>query len=71
MGVDSTPTVGHAGLGIAGMHERAALLEGKLTIISEQGQGTIVEAYLPLLKDRTILACQGHDTILLSSDVGP
>ena len=42
------PAAGHPGLGIAGMHERAALLEGKLTIISEQGQGTIVEACLPL-----------------------
>ena len=42
------PAAGHAGLGIAGMHERAALVEGKLTIISEPGQGTIVEACLPL-----------------------
>src|SRR2546429_2879770 len=36
------------GLGIAGMRERAALLEGKVTIISEKGQGTTVEACLPL-----------------------
>jgi two-component system sensor histidine kinase UhpB len=42
------PSASHAGLGIAGMHERAALLEGKLTIISEPGQGTTVESYLPL-----------------------
>ena len=36
------------GLGIAGMRERAALLGGEVTIISEQGQGTTVEACLPL-----------------------
>jgi two-component system sensor histidine kinase UhpB len=42
------PLQKHAGLGIAGMHERAALLEGTLTIISQPGQGTTVEACLPL-----------------------
>jgi two-component system, NarL family, sensor histidine kinase UhpB len=36
------------GLGIAGMRERAALLGGRVTISSEQGQGTTVEACLPL-----------------------
>ena len=40
--------VKHAGLGIAGMRERATLLEGTLTIVSEPGQGTTVEACLPL-----------------------
>jgi two-component system sensor histidine kinase UhpB len=38
----------HAGLGIAGMRERATLLEGTLTIISQPGQGTTVEVSLPL-----------------------
>jgi two-component system sensor histidine kinase UhpB len=38
----------HAGLGIAGMRERATLLEGTLTIISQPGQGTNVEVCLPL-----------------------
>ena len=41
-------TVQHAGLGIAGMRERAALLGGSLTIQSAPGQGTTVEAILPL-----------------------
>jgi two-component system, NarL family, sensor histidine kinase UhpB len=36
-----------AGLGIGGMRERAALLEGVLTIISQPGQGTTVEACFP------------------------
>src|SRR6266516_1952408 len=36
------------GLGIAGMRERAALLEGSLTIVSQPGQGTTVEVCLPL-----------------------
>jgi two-component system, NarL family, sensor histidine kinase UhpB len=37
-----------AGLGIAGMRERASLLEGTLTIVSQPGQGTTVEVCLPL-----------------------
>ncbi len=42
------PLQKHTGLGIAGMRERAALLDGTLTIISQPGQGTTVEACLPL-----------------------
>ena len=38
----------YEGLGIAGMRERATLLEGTFTIISQPGQGTTVEVYLPL-----------------------
>ncbi len=38
----------YEGLGIAGMRERATLLEGTLTIISQPGQGTTVQVYLPL-----------------------
>ena len=41
------PLQKHAGLGIAGMRERATLLEGTLTIISQPGQGTTVEVCLP------------------------
>jgi len=37
-----------AGLGILGMRERAALLEGKITIQSEPGQGTNIEVTLPM-----------------------
>lgn len=36
------------GIGIFGMHERAALLGGTLTITSRRGEGTTVEATLPL-----------------------
>ncbi len=36
------------GLGIFGMHERAAFLGGKLTITSRKGEGTTIEATLPL-----------------------
>ncbi len=42
------PSQKHAGLGIAGMGERATLLEGTMTIISQPGQGTTVEVCLPL-----------------------
>lgn len=45
-GFDATHTP--AGLGITGMRERAALLGGQLAILSQAGQGTRVEASLPL-----------------------
>ncbi len=44
------PSDKHMGLGIAGMRERAASLGGKVTIVSQPGQGTTVEACLPLSK---------------------
>jgi len=47
-GTGFDPTQKYTGLGIVGMRERASLLEGSLTIISQQGQGTIVEVVLPL-----------------------
>jgi signal transduction histidine kinase len=34
-------------LGIAGMRERAELLNGRLDIKSKKGRGTVVIAYLP------------------------
>lgn len=37
----------HSGLGLFGMHERATLLGGTLTVVSEPGQGTTVETLLP------------------------
>ncbi len=36
------------GLGLAGMHERAVLLDGELTIHSVAGHGTTIEASIPL-----------------------
>jgi two-component system sensor histidine kinase UhpB len=47
-GIGFDPSQKFAGLGIAGMRERASLLEGTLTIISQPGQGTTVEVCLPL-----------------------
>jgi two-component system sensor histidine kinase UhpB len=41
----------HSGLGIVGMRERAALLGGTVSISSRPGQGTIVEAILPIAKE--------------------
>ena len=46
------PSQKHRGLGIAGMRERAASLGGKVTIVSQPGQGTTVEACLPLSPER-------------------
>jgi two-component system sensor histidine kinase UhpB len=38
------------GLGLAGMHERAALLDGSLLITTEPGRGTTIEAIFPLTR---------------------
>ena len=38
-----------SGLGIGGMYERVALLNGTLNLTSEPGKGTTVEAVLPLI----------------------
>ena len=38
----------HGGLGLAGMRERAELVEGKFAIDSEEGSGTTVRAELPV-----------------------
>jgi signal transduction histidine kinase len=37
-----------SGLGLFGMHERAAIAGGKLTVISSPGKGTRLELDLPL-----------------------
>jgi two-component system sensor histidine kinase UhpB len=42
------PLLHRKGLGIFGMHERAALLDGTFTIQSHPGEGTLVQAALPL-----------------------
>lgn len=42
------PRAGSAGLGLMGMHERAAMLGGTLTVASTPGGGTRVTARLPL-----------------------
>ena len=40
-------------LGLAGMRERAALLGGEVIIQSSPGQGTLVEAKLPLQSEES------------------
>lgn len=50
-GFDSARPVrgtGRGGFGLTGMGERARLLEGHLRIVSEPGEGTLVEAVVPL-----------------------
>lgn len=42
------------GLGLAGMNERAVLLDGTLNIHSTSGQGTIIEVSIPLPSVRTL-----------------
>jgi two-component system sensor histidine kinase UhpB len=42
------------GLGLAGMNERAVLLDGTLHIHSTSGRGTIIEASIPLPSVRTL-----------------
>ncbi len=44
----------HSGLGIFGMRERATLLGGKVVIRSQPGQGTTVEARLPLTTGKEV-----------------
>ncbi|MGZ3615670.1 MAG: ATP-binding protein [Ktedonobacteraceae bacterium] len=43
------------GLGLAGMNERAVLLDGTLTIHSTPGRGTLIEVSIPLPSTRTQL----------------
>jgi two-component system, NarL family, sensor histidine kinase UhpB len=45
----------HAGSGIIGMRERAALLKGTLTIHSGPGHGTTIQVVLPLPQERIII----------------
>jgi two-component system, NarL family, sensor histidine kinase UhpB len=42
------------GLGLAGMNERAVLLDGTLNIHSTPGQGTVIEVTIPLPSVRTL-----------------
>ncbi len=43
-----SPVTGHTGLGIVGMRERAALVNGTITFDSEAGQGTHVLVEIPI-----------------------
>lgn len=44
--------VGRKTLGLAGMRERGLMLGGKVIIFSHPGQGTTVQAFIPMHKDR-------------------
>ena len=56
------------GLGLAGMHERAALLDGALIITTEPGGGTTIEARLPL--PRTALVADAPEPTPRATPVG-
>ena len=56
------------GLGLAGMHERAALLDGSLIITTEPGGGTTIEATLPL--PRTAFASEVSEPMPSARPVG-
>ena len=43
--------VGRKTLGLAGMRERGLMLGGKVIIFSHPGQGTTVQAFIPMHKD--------------------
>ncbi len=45
-------------LGLAGMQERAALLDGEVGIQSRPGQGTLIEAFIPYHREKE--ATDGH-----------
>ena len=45
----SARTGTYIGLGLLGMEERIALLDGKLTVWSEPGEGTRIKVYVPIL----------------------
>ena len=46
------PVNGGKRLGLIGMRERVEMVGGKFTVASAPGQGTTIEAYLPLGKKR-------------------
>ncbi len=52
-GFDAGDTARGPGFGLTGMRERATALGGRLEITSEPGQGTTLEATIPLAADRT------------------
>ena len=47
-GVGFDPSAPARGLGMDGMRERAAILEGRLAVVSKPAEGTTVELYVPL-----------------------
>ena len=52
-GFDAQALVGASSSGLAGMEERASILGGSLSIDTQPGRGTHLEAELPLLSART------------------
>ena len=53
VGFDTQAVAGNGGLGLPGMRERLASLGGELSISSQPGEGTIIEAGMPLNRYET------------------
>jgi PAS domain S-box-containing protein len=47
-GFDSAATSGAGSLGVVGMHERVRLVQGQISIVSHQDEGTRIEVRVPL-----------------------
>jgi signal transduction histidine kinase len=48
VGFDTRAPRNPASLGLAGLRERAQLLKGSVAVHSSPGQGTMIEAFIPL-----------------------
>jgi PAS domain S-box-containing protein len=55
-GFDPQRVPREASTGLSSLHERAAMLDGQLTIVSSPGQGTVVRAILPRTRSATLEA---------------
>src|SRR2546430_6427801 len=56
------------GLGLAGMHERAVLLDGTLSIHSTSERGTIIEVSIPLPSVSTLQPQRGNELAVWNSN---
>jgi PAS domain S-box-containing protein len=55
-GFDAEEVAGRGGLGLVSMRERLRLVEGELTIVSQPGSGTRIEARVPLRGEASAFA---------------
>ena len=61
-------TAASEGVGLAAMRERAALIGGRLAVLSMPGQGTRVAALRPAARARSLSASASHVRILIVDD---